>query len=113
MKQVIAFIRPQKLGAVVHALHQVPGLLGLSAGDVRGLGRRRVREGRETIEEQLELLRPQVRIEVACSDAIVDRVVEAIADTARTGLAGDGKVYVAELRDAVRIATGERGEGAV
>ena len=113
MKHVIAFIRPQKLGAVVHALHQVPGLSGLSAMEVRGLGRRRAPGGRESIEEQLELLRPQVRLEVACAEAIVERVVEAIVATARTGLAGDGKVYVAELGDAVRIATGERGERAV
>lgn len=113
MKQVIAFIQPRKLGAVVHALHQVPGLSGMSAGEVRGFGRTRRGGPRERMEEELEMLRPQVRIEVACVDALVERVLDAIVSTAHTGLAGDGKVYVGDLHDALRIATLDRGDGAV
>lgn len=113
MKQVIAFIQPRKLGAVVHALHQVPGLSGMSAGEVRGFGRSRRAGPRERMEEELEIMRPQVRVEVACGDDLVEQVVDAIVSTAHTGLAGDGKIYVAELREALRIATLERGEDAV
>jgi nitrogen regulatory protein PII len=107
MKEIRAYIQPRKLDNVVRALHKVEGLTGLSITDVRGFGRghKRYREFHAFI--------PHVKIEIACRDDMVERLVEVIRQRAHTGLRGDGKIYVVEIATAVRISTGETGESAV
>ncbi len=113
MKMVTAFIKSHKLVDVTLALHDIEGLSGASVSDIRGFGRGRAKGAPDRVlHETLDYL-PRVRIEIACADDIVDLVVSTIEQNARTGLRGDGKVYVSTLDQALRISTGERGEAAV
>lgn len=113
MKMITAFIKPHKLNAVTLALHDIEGLSGASASEVRGFGRGRAKEAPDRIlYETLDYV-PRMRLEIACADHVVERVVAAIEENARTGLRGDGKIYVSDVAQAVRISTGERGESAV
>lgn len=112
MKLITAFIRRRKLAEVTAALHRVKGLTGASVCDVRGFGR-----GQGSLSEKLLLdtadYIPRVRLEVACSEEILDDVVGVIEKNGHTGLRGDGKIYITTIEQAVRISTGERGETAV
>jgi len=109
----MAFVKEERFGAVAHALRSVEGLTGMSATRVQGFGRHRRPGERHALADDLELLAAHVRVEVVCRDELVERVIEAILVHAQTGLRGDGKIYVSRIDDAIRIANGERGEGAV
>ena len=115
MKYVIAVIQPQKLDAVREALAAV-GIQGLTVSDVQGYGRQKghteVYRGHEY---QVNFVR-KVKLEVACSAGVLEQVVEAIARTAKTGAEGkigDGKIFIMDLADSIRIRTGERGAEAL
>ena len=112
MKKVEAIIKPFKLDEVKNALHDV-GVTGMTVLEVRGFGRQKghteVYRGAEYIIDFL----PKVKIEVVLDDALVGRAVEAIQQAARTEKIGDGKIFVIEIEEAVRIRTGERGPDAV
>ena len=112
MKEIKAYIKAHKLEAVTLALHRVPGLSGMSVNEVRGFGRGH--EGRQkSLAEQVSEFVRHVKIEIVCSDDLAETIIEAIQHNARTGLPGDGKIYVSHVEDAVRIETGERGIQAV
>jgi nitrogen regulatory protein P-II 2 len=112
MKLVIAIIKPFKLDDVRAALADV-GVQGITVTEVKGFGRQKghteLYRGAEYVVDFL----PKVKLELAVDDEQVDRVVEAIIETARTGKIGDGKIFVAELGQAVRIRTGEAGSRAL
>jgi nitrogen regulatory protein P-II 2 len=112
MKMVIAIIKPFKLDDVRAALAEV-GVQGITVTEVKGFGRQKghteLYRGAEYVVDFL----PKVKLELAVDDEHVDRVVEAIIETARTGKIGDGKIFVAELGQAVRIRTGESGSHAL
>jgi nitrogen regulatory protein P-II 1 len=112
MKKVEAIIKPFRLDEVKAALNSV-SVQGMTVTEVRGFGRQKghkeVYRGAEYVVE----LVPKVRIEVVVPDQAVDRVVETIAKAAKTGKIGDGKIFVIPVDEAVRIRTGERGEGAL
>jgi nitrogen regulatory protein P-II 2 len=112
MKMVIAIIKPFKLDDVRAALADV-GVQGITVTEVKGFGRQKghteLYRGAEYVVDFL----PKVKLELAVDDEQVDRVVEAIIETARTGKIGDGKIFVAELGQAVRIRTGEAGSRAL
>ena len=112
MKMVVAIIKPFKLDDVRSALAEV-GVQGITVTEVKGFGRQKghteLYRGAEYVVDFL----PKVKLELAVDDEQVDRVVEAIIDTARTGKIGDGKIFVAELGQAVRIRTGEAGSRAL
>jgi len=115
MKYVIAVIQPQRLDAVREALAEV-GIKGLTVSDVQGYGRQKghteVYRGHEY---QVNFVR-KVKLEVACESGQTEQVVEAIARAAKSGpegKIGDGKIFVLELGDSVRIRTGERGQEAL
>ena len=110
MKLVVAIIRPEKLEDVQKALNAVDVYL-MTVSDVRGCGRQRgyteVYRGQEI---QIRLL-PKLKLEIAINDAFVEATIEAIVHSARTGdtgQVGDGKIFVMDLEDAVRIRTGEK-----
>lgn len=112
MKEIKAYIKAHKLDAVTLALHRIEGLTGMSVNEVRGFGRSR--EGRkQSLAEQVSEFARHVKIEIVCHNELVNTVIEAIRLNAHTGLRGDGKIYVSEVQDAVRIETGERGQNAV
>lgn len=112
VKYVTAVIKPFKFEAVQTALSQL-GLQGLTVSEVRGMGRQK---GQTEIYRGAEYdvtLLPKVKIEIAVGDDMADRVVEAIQREANTGSIGDGKVFVFDLAQAVRVRTGETGESAL
>jgi len=112
MKLLVAIIKPFKLDEVREALSGL-GVQGITVTEVKGFGRQKghteLYRGAEYVVDFL----PKVKLELAVDDEQVDRVVEAIIETARTGKIGDGKIFVAELGQAVRIRTGEAGSRAL
>jgi nitrogen regulatory protein P-II 1 len=113
MKEIKAYIQPHKLSAVTLALRQMAGLTGMSVANMQGFGRGRARGARQRIVEDVIEYMPRVKLEIFCRDDLVEDVIAAIEHTARTGLRGDGKIYVTPVDTAVRISSGERGEAAV
>ena len=112
MKQITAIVKPFKLEEVREALADC-GVTGLTVTEVKGFGRQKghteLYRGAEYVVDFL----PKVKIEAAVSDELVDRVIEAIESAARTGKIGDGKVFVYNLEQVVRIRTGETGREAL
>jgi nitrogen regulatory protein PII len=109
MKEVKAYIKKHKLDGVIRALRKLEGLSGMSVIDSCGYG---IGWGSTKDKEQLDC-RPGVKVEIICRNEIVDGVIGAIEQAAHTGLKGDGKIYVSDIEQAVRISTGERGLGAI
>ncbi len=112
MKKIEAIIKPFKLDEVKDALHEI-GLQGLTVVEAKGFGRQKghteLYRGAEYVVDFL----PKVKIEVVCADDLAERAIEAITTAARTGRIGDGKIFVSDVQEVVRIRTGERGEDAV
>jgi nitrogen regulatory protein P-II 2 len=112
MKMITAIIKPFKLDDVREAVADI-GIQGITVTEVKGFGRQRghteLYRGAEYVVDFL----PKAKIELAVADDIVEQVVEAIAESARTGKIGDGKIFVTDLVGAIRIRTGETGEKAV
>jgi len=113
MKEIKAYIKPHKLSEVTLALHLMEGLTGISVMDVRGFGHTRGTEAHHRTVDDLEDYVPHVKIEIICKDELVEKIISTIEKAAHTGLHGDGKIYVSDIENAIRISTGERGEKAV
>ncbi len=113
MKKIEAIIKPFKLDDVKDALHEV-GVSGITVSEVKGFGRQKghteLYRGAEYVIDFL----PKVKVEVVVvEDSLVANVVEAIENAARTGRIGDGKIFVIDVAEAVRIRTGDRGADAI
>ena len=112
MKLVTAVIKPFKMDDVRAALSEI-GVQGITVTEVKGFGRQKghteLYRGAEYVVDFL----PKVKLEIAVSDGMVDQVIEAVSDAAKTGKIGDGKIFVTELEQIVRIRTNERGDEAV
>ena len=112
MKLVTAIVKPFRLDDVRNALSEV-GIQGMTVSEVKGFGRQRghteLYRGAEYVVDFL----PKAKIEVAVSDDIAERVVEAIIDAAKTGKVGDGKIFVTTIEQVWRIRTGESGNSAI
>jgi nitrogen regulatory protein P-II 2 len=112
MKLITAIIKPFKLDEVRAAVSDI-GVRGLTVTEVRGFGRQRghteIYRGAEYVVEFV----PKTKIEIAADDGLVDLVIEAIMKSARTGKVGDGKIFVFDLEQVVRIRTGERDSSAI
>ena len=106
MKLITAIIQPFKLGEVRDALSAL-GVSGMTATEVEGFGRQKghteIYRGQEYVVELL----PKIKIEIAVEEGMVNRVIDAIESSARTGKIGDGKIYVTDLQQVIRIRTGE------
>jgi nitrogen regulatory protein P-II 1 len=112
VKKIEAIIKPFKLDEVKEALHDV-GVSGITVTEAKGFGRQKghteLYRGAEYVVDFL----PKVKLEVVVEDGLADRVVDAIAQAARTGRIGDGKIFVIPVEEALRIRTGERGSDAI
>jgi nitrogen regulatory protein PII len=112
MKLITAVIKPFRLDDVRNALAEV-GVQGMTVTEVKGFGRQRghteLYRGAEYVVDFL----PKVKIEVAVTDELVERAIEAIVESAKTGKVGDGKIFVTSLEQVLRIRTGETGDQAI
>ncbi|MBM3506357.1 MAG: P-II family nitrogen regulator [Alphaproteobacteria bacterium] len=112
MKLITAIVKPHKLDEVREALTSA-GVQGMTVTEVKGFGRQKghteIYRGAEYIVD----FRPKVKIEVVVDDGVADRVIQAIRDSAHTGQIGDGKIFIADVADAIRIRTGESGPEAL
>ena len=112
MKMVTAIIKPFKLDEVREALSAI-GVQGITVTEVKGFGRQKghteLYRGAEYVVDFL----PKVKIEAAIQDGILDQVIEAIEKSAGTGKVGDGKIFVFDVEQVIRIRTGETGEDAL
>jgi nitrogen regulatory protein P-II 1 len=112
MKKIEAVIQPNKLDEVKDALI-ANGVVGITVSEVRGHGRQKGHtEVYRGAEYKVDLI-PKVKIEVFISDAILEQVMTVIADAAKSGKIGDGKIFVSSIEEVVRIRNGERGETAL
>jgi len=112
MKKIEAIIKPFKLEEVKDALTEL-GVYGMTVSEVRGFGRQKGhKEAYRGTEYTIEFV-PKTKIEVVVVDSLANKVVETIIRTAKTGSIGDGKIFVSNLDDVVRIRTGETGDRAI
>ena len=112
MKLVTAIIKPFKLEEVREALSQL-GVQGITVTEVKGFGRQKGHTELYRGAEYVIGFLPKVKLETAVDDDVVERVIEAIEQSARTGKIGDGKIFVADLEQVIRIRTGETGGAAL
>jgi nitrogen regulatory protein P-II 1 len=112
VKKIEAIIKPFKVDDVKDALHEV-GVSGLTIVEVKGFGRQKghteLYRGAEYVIDFL----PKVKVEVVVEDSMVENAIEAIENAARTGRIGDGKIFVLDVHEAIRIRTGDRGHDAI
>ena len=112
MKKVEAVIKPFKLDEVKDKLNEL-GIQGITVTEVKGFGRQKghteLYRGAEYVVDFL----PKIKMEIVLADSLVEDVVNAIVKAGQTGRIGDGKIFVTNIEEAVRIRTGERGEDAV
>jgi nitrogen regulatory protein P-II 1 len=112
MKLIEAIIKPFKLDEVKDALNEI-GIEGITVSEVKGFGRQKghteLYRGAEYVVDFI----PKIKLEIAISDDQVNKVIETIQNTAKTGRIGDGKIFIIPLEEAVRIRTGEKGSDAI
>jgi nitrogen regulatory protein P-II 1 len=112
MKKIEAIIKPFKLDEVKDALNAL-GVQGMTVTEVKGYGRQKGHvELYRGAEYDISFI-PKVKIDVVVADSMVDKVVSTIEEKAKTGKIGDGKIFISELKEIIRIRTGERGEPAI
>jgi nitrogen regulatory protein P-II 1 len=112
LKKIEAIIKPFKLDDVKDALNEI-GIQGITVNEVKGFGRQKghteLYRGAEYVVDFL----PKIKMEIVVGDDMVDKVISAIEESAKTGRIGDGKIFVTNIEEAIRIRTGERGEQAI
>ena len=112
MKYVIAVIQPDRLDAVREALSRI-GVQGLTVSEVRGFGRQKGQTEIYRGAEYTMYYVPKVKLEIAVDGSLADAVIDVIAQAARSGRIGDGKIFVLPLEGAMRVRTGEMGADAL
>jgi len=112
MKKIEAIIKPFKLDEVKEALIEA-GVKGITISEVRGFGRQKGHtELYRGSEYRIDFL-PKIKLEIAAPEELVEKIVDVITETARTGEIGDGKIFISSLEDVLRIRTGESGKDAL
>ncbi len=112
MKRIEAIIRPEKLEPVVEALEAI-GHAGMNVTDVRGHGRQKgMKELFRGREYEVRFI-PKVKVEIILKDDLIEKAASTIISIAKTGQIGDGKIFISDVADAIRVRTGERGELAI
>lgn len=113
MQEIKAIIQPFMFGKVCEALRQIDGLPGMTVSQVMGWGKSKAVNAREVVEESGCTLAKKTKIEMVLPAHLVDQVVQALAEAAHTGNVGDGKVFIYDVQEVVKIRTGQRGEDAI
>ena len=112
MKMITAVIKPFKLDDVRDALNQI-GIAGMTVEEVKGYGRQKGHTELYRGAEYVVEFQPKIKLQLAISDTLVENAIEAICSAANTGKIGDGKIFVSDLEQSIRIRTGETGEYAL
>ena len=112
MKKIEAIIKPFKLAEVKEALHEID-LSGMTVVDVKGFGRQRGQNGINKNEEYSDEFLAKIKIEIIVDDKIAEKAMESIKKAAYSGKIGDGKIFVSNIEQVLRIRTGEKGNEAV
>lgn len=112
MKKIQAIIRHYKLEEVKNAISEI-GISGMTVSEVRGFGRQRGHKETYRGNEYIVDFLPKVKLEIVVQDDMVSKVIETITQIARTGQIGDGKIFITDLDEVIRIRTGETGAEAV
>ena len=112
MKKIEAIIKPFKLDEVKEALQEI-GLQGITVIEAKGFGRQKCQTELYRGAEYVVDFLPKVKVEIVLSADMVEKAIEAIQNSAKTGRIGDGKIFVSSIEDAIRIRTGETGQEAI
>jgi nitrogen regulatory protein P-II 1 len=113
MKEIKAIIRPSKLLEVTEELHRIDGLPGVTVSEIKGFGKGRAKNARDKVVYEMVEFVPRIQLEVVVNDAMVDEVVNVIQKLSHTGNTGDGKIFVVNVEEVVKIRTNERGRDAI
>jgi nitrogen regulatory protein P-II 1 len=113
MKEIKAIIRPFKLLDVSEALKEIKGLPGVTVSEIRGFGKSRAKNAKDKVVYEMVEFIPRIQLEVVVDDEMVDAVVNVIQQYAHTGNTGDGKIFVTNIEEIVKIRTNERGPDAI
>lgn len=113
MKEIKAIIRPFKLLEVTEELHKIDGLPGVTVSEIKGFGRSRARNAKDKLVYEMVEMIPRIKLEVVVLDDMADEVVNVIQKVAHTGNTGDGKIFVINVEEIVKIRTNERAEDAI
>jgi nitrogen regulatory protein P-II 1 len=113
MQEVKAYIKQHKLEAVTLALHRIDGVTGMSVADVRGFGRSKAHTSAAKPIDGASDFVQHVKVEIVCHDRYVDDVITVIKNEAHTGLRGDGRIFVSDVKRAIRIQDGVEDETVV
>ena len=113
MKEIKAVIRPSKLLEVTEELHRIEGLPGVTVSEIKGFGKGRAKHAEDNLVYEMVEFVPRIQVEVVVGDEMVDEVVNVIQTFSHTGNTGDGKIFVVNVEEIVKIRTNERGRDAV
>jgi len=113
MKEIKAIIRPFKLLEVSDALKKIAGLPGVTVSEIRGFGKSRAKNAKDKVLYEMVEFIPRIQLEVVVDDEMVDEVVNVIQKYSHTGNTGDGKIFVVNVEEIVKIRTNERGRDAI
>ena len=113
MKEIKAIIQPFMLVKVINALKQIPHMPGVTVSKIQGFGRSRAEDTENSVNEWGILFVNKVKLETVVSDEMADQIVETIQTNSHTGNIGDGKIFIYDVQDIVKVRTGERGEKAL
>jgi len=113
MKEIKAIIRPSKLLEVTEELHRIEGLPGVTVSEIKGFGKGRAKNAKDKVVYEMVEFIPRIQLEVVVHDEMVAEVVNVMQKVAHTGNTGDGKIFVVNVEDVVKIRTNERGSNAI
>jgi nitrogen regulatory protein P-II 1 len=113
MKEIKAIIRPSKLLEVTEELHRIEGLPGVTVSEIKGFGKGRAKKAKDKVVYEMVEFIPRIKLEVVVDDEMVNEVVDVIQRISYTGNTGDGKIFVANVEEVVKIRTNERGRHAI
>jgi len=113
MKEIKAIIRPFKLLEVTEELHKIKGLPGVTVSEIKGFGKSRAKNAKDKIVYEMVEFVPRIKLEVVVHDEMADEVVNVIQRVAHTGNTGDGKIFVINVEETVKIRTNDRGSDAI
>ena len=113
MKEIKAIIRPFRLLDVIDELQKIEGLPGVTVSEIKGFGKSRAKNAKDKITYELVEFIPRIQLEVVVIDEMADEVLNTIQKYSHTGNTGDGKIFVLDVENVVKIRTNERGEDAI